>query len=109
MILIKQKNSNGKTLDLGLLIGEKTKKDFFGFQMKFYGEKTKLKYPITKPLIKENLQNILIKCLENYDIKIVKWDYIMCLYYNEEDELNYGHYLIDNLTNIIYNIFFIIL
>ena len=105
MILIKQKNSNGKTLDLGLLIGEKTKKIFVGFQMKFYGEKTKLKEPITKPLIKENLQKILIKCFENYDIKIVKWNYIMCLYYNEEDEVNYGHYLIDNCNK--YNIQYI--
>jgi len=102
IILIKQKNLNGKTLDLGLLIGEKTKKNFVGFQMKFYGEKSKLKDPITKPLIKEKLQNILIKCFENFDIKITKWDYIMCLYYNQEDEVNYGHYLIEKCNK--YNI-----
>ena len=102
IILIKQKNLNGKTLDLGLLIGEKTKKNFIGFQTKFYGEKNKLKDPITKPLIKEKLQTILIKCFENYDIKIIKWDYIMCLYFNQEDEVNYDHYLIDNCNK--YNI-----
>ena len=70
--------------------------------MKFYGEKNKLKDPIAKPLIKEKLQTILIKCFENYDIKIIKWDYIMCLYYNQEDEVNYGHYLINNCNK--YNI-----
>ena len=102
IILIKQKNSNGKTLDLGLLTGEKTNKNFIGFQMKFYGEKTKLKNPITKPLIKESLQTILVKCFEKYDIKIKKWDYLMCLYYNKGDEFNYGHYLIENCNK--YNI-----
>ena len=70
--------------------------------MKFYGEKNKLKDPIAKPLIKEKLQTILIKCFEKYDIKIIKWDYFMCLYYNAEDEVNYGHYLIDNCNK--YNI-----
>lgn len=97
-ILIKQKNLNGNTLDLGVLLGEKSNKTFIGFQMKFYGEKSHLKSPITKKSLKEKYKSILYKCYENYGITITNWHYIMCLYYNNEDYPYYNQNIVNSIN-----------
>lgn len=97
-ILIKQKQLNGKTLDLGVLIGDKNNKSFIGFQIKFFGPEAHSKNFITKKSIKEEIQPILIKCFQKYDLKITNWHYIMCLYFNSTDLIQYNQQLI-NLCN----------
>ena len=107
-ILITQKQITGKTLDLGFLCGNKEEKKFIGLQMKFYDKNSRLKKPITKDLIKESIQSILINCLEKFGMKIIEWHYAMCLYYNkDEEEEEYNKYLINNCNhNNIEYIFF---
>ena len=98
-ILVKQRNLNGETLDLGVLLGEKYDKTFIGFQMKFYGENSSLKSEITKDFIRNKYKNILYKCYENYGIKITNWHYIMCLYYNPDDESHYNKNLVNKCND----------
>ena len=98
-ILVKQRNLNGETLDLGVLLGEKSNKTFIGFQMKFYGENSSLKTEITKNSIRNKYKNILYKCYECYDIKITNWHYIMCLYYNPVDEPHYNKNLVNKCND----------
>ena len=107
-IIISQRQSNGEALDLGVLLGEKDKKQFIGFQMKYYSKKTKLKKEITKDSIKKKIQPILVNCLRNYDIRITEWHYIMCLYYNTDDDYQFSSKLVKNcnyndLEYIFYN------
>ena len=107
-IIISQRQSNGEALDLGVLLGEKDKKQFIGFQMKYYSKKTKLKKEITKDSIKKKIQSILVNCLTNYDIRITEWHYIMCLYYNTDDDFQFSSKLVKNcnyndLEYIFYN------
>ena len=66
--------------------------------MKFFGPDTHLKNLITKKSIKEEIQPILIKCFQKYDLKITNWHYIMCLYFNSTDLIQYNQQLI-NLCN----------
>ena len=91
-ILINQKNLNGKTLDLAILIGPSDKKIFIGFQMKYYEKGTHLKDPkeLEKINLKENLKPILYNCLTLFNIKIVKWHYIFCMYYNPKEKYSYN-------------------
>ena len=107
-ILVKQRNLNGETLDLGVLLGKKSDKTFIGFQMKFYGENSTLKSEITKNFIRNKYKNILCKCYENYGIRITNWHYIMCLYYNSDDEPKYNKNLVkkcndNDIQYIFYN------
>ena len=91
-ILINQKNLNGKTLDLAILIGPSDKKIFIGFQMKYYEKGTHLKNPkeLEKINLKENLKPILYNCLREFNIKIVEWHYIFCMYYNPKEKYSYN-------------------
>ena len=91
-ILINQKNLNGKTLDLVILIGPSDKKIFIGFQMKYYEKGTHLKNPkdLEKINLKENLKPILFNCLRQFNIKIVQWHYIFCMYYNPNEKYSYN-------------------
>ena len=98
-IMITQKQTNGKTLDLGVLLGEKNRKKFIGFQMKFYSKNSKLKNEITKDSIKRQIQPILVNSLKNYGIRITEWHYFMCLYYNKEDEYEFSSRLVNNCNN----------
>ena len=107
-IIISQRQSNGEALDLGVLLGEKDKKQFIGFQMKYYSKKTKLKKEITKDSIKKKIQPILVNCFRNYDIRITEWHYIMRLYYNTDDDYQFSSKLVKNcnyneLEYIFYN------
>ena len=105
-ILVTQRQINGRALDLGFLFGKKEEKKFIGLQLKFYNKNTKLKKPLTKESIKESIQSILINCLEKFGMKIIEWHYVMCLYYNENDEEEeYNKYLIHNCKK--YNIEYI--
>ena len=85
-ILIKQKNVCGKTLDLAVLLGPADQKIFIGFQMKYYEKGTHLKDPsiLEKKYIKNSIKPILINCLKDFNIKIVEWHYIFCIYYNSK-------------------------
>ena len=98
-ILIKQKKLNGEALDLGILFGKKSEKEFLGFQMKFYAETTYLSHPITKNSIKKKIKSILINCLKNFGISIKKWHYVMCLYWDKYDNINYCKQLVKNCKN----------
>ena len=98
-IIITQRQVNGEALDLGVLLGEKDIKQFIGFQMKFYSKNTKLKKEITKYSIKKKIQPILVNCLKNFDIRIKEWHYIMCLYYNEDDDYQFSTKLVKNCEN----------
>jgi len=76
--------------------------------MKYYSKKTKLKKEITKDSIKKKIQPILVNCLRNYDIRITEWHYIMCLYYNTDDDFQFSSKLVKNcnyndLEYIFYN------
>ena len=98
-IMIIQKQINGETLDLGFLLGKKDNKKLIGFQMKFYSKNSKLKNKITKDSIKRSIQPILVNCFKNFGIKINEWHYIMCLYYNTEDEYQFSSKLVNNCNN----------
>ena len=67
--------------------------------MKFYSKSSKLKYEITKDSIKNKIQPILVNCLKNFDIRIVEWHYIMCLYYNVDDDYQFSSKLVNNCNN----------
>jgi len=98
-IMINQKQINGEALDLGVLLGNKDNKKFIGFQMKFYSKNSGLKKKITKDSLKRRIQPILINSFKNFGIKITEWHYIMCLYYNNEDEYEYNLKLVKNCNN----------
>ena len=97
-IIISQKNVCGKTLDLAVLLGESSHKKFIGFQMKYYEQGTHLKNPqnLAKITLKENMKPILINCLKEFNIKIVEWHYIFCIYYNPNEKNSYNKTLVTN-------------
>ena len=98
-IMITQKQINGETLDLGVLLGKKDNKKLVGFKIKFNSKNSKLENKITKDSIKKRIQTILVNCLKNFGIKITEWHYIMCLYYNIEDEYQFSSRLVNNCNN----------
>ena len=105
-ILIKQRQNTGETLDLGVLYGDKNKKIFIGFQMKFYDEKTHIKNKIIKKEIQYKLNPLLINVFKNLGIKIKEWHYFLCLFF--ENEENYNKYWVNfckrnNIEYIFYN------
>ena len=89
-IILNQTDMNGKTLDIGFLIGPSDKKEFIGIQIKFYGNNFHLKEKPTRISIKNKIQNILVNCYKNLQIKIQKWHYIFCMYYNDLDNFKYN-------------------
>ena len=99
-ILINHKNLNGKIIDLTLLIGPSDKKIFIGFQMEYHEKGTLLKNPkeLEKINIKENLKPILLNCLKEFNIKIIEWHYIFCMYYNPKEKYSYNTSL-ENICN----------
>jgi hypothetical protein len=104
-IMITQKQLNGEAVDLGFLFGKQYEKKFIGLQIKFYDNKTHLKTPITKKLIKKQIKPLLINCLKKLDIKIKEWHYIMVLYYNKDEDNEYNKSIINNCKN--HNIYYI--
>ena len=104
-IMITQKQLNGEAVDLGFLFGKQYEKKFIGLQIKFYDNKTHLKTPITKKLIKKQIKPLLINCLKKLGIKIKEWHYIMVLYYNKDEDNEYNKSIINNCKN--HNIYYI--
>ena len=98
-IMITQKQTNGESLDLGVLLGDKNNKKLIGFQMEFYSKSSKLKNKITKDSIKNIIQPILLNCLKYFGIRITEWHYIMCLYYNTDDEYHFSSKLVNHCNN----------
>ena len=90
-ILINQEDVNGKTLDQAFIFGEKDNKKFLGLQMKCLSNKvehfTSLK-SIKKENIKQNCQNILLRCKLDLNITIKEWHYILVAYYNKNESEN---------------------
>ena len=87
-LLINQEDVNGKTLDQAFIFGDENNKIFLGLQMKCLSNKvdhfTTLK-SINKENIKQNCQNILLRCILNLNIEIKEWHYILVAYYNKNE------------------------
>ena len=60
--------------------------------MKYYEKGTHLKKlkELEKINLKENLKPILFNCLREFNIKIVEWHYIFCMYYNPKEKYSYN-------------------
>ena len=97
-ILIQQKNSDEKILDLGVLLGPWNKKIFVGFRMNYFAEGTYIKNDkdFTKEKIRESIQPILLNFLKEFNIRITSWHYIICLYYNPKEINSYNASLINS-------------
>ena len=90
-ILINQEDVNGKTLDQAFIYGEEDNKIFLGLQMKCLSDKvdhSTLLKSINKEEIKEDCQNILLRCKLDLNVQIKEWHYILVSYYNKKDKEN---------------------
>ena len=104
-----QRKRTGKTLDCGLLYGEKNDKTFIGFQCKCYFDETKSlpKKAKDKDIIKENIKDILINSLYLLNCKITKWYYYLIFYYNpKKKKCNVSESIIEGITGIIEVLFY---
>ena len=87
-ILLNQEDVNYKTLDQAFIFGEKDNKKFLGLQMKCLSNKVNhstLLKSINKENIKQNCQNILLRCKLDFNFQIQEWHYILVAYYNKKE------------------------
>ena len=108
-IIIKQKNECGKTIDIAVMLGDSSYKKFIGFQMKYYEEETDIENPeeFLKINLKDKMKKILVKCLEEFNIKVNEWHYFFCMYYNSNEKNGYNKALVNTCNkNDIEYIFF---
>ena len=99
-----QRKRTGKTLDCGLLYGEKKDKIFVGFQLKCYFSTTKSlpQKAKNKDIIKYNLRDILTNSLFLLNCKITKWYYYLIFYYNPNSKnCNVSNSIIEKINGII--------
>lgn len=92
-IILNQTDMNGKVLDVGFLVGPLDEKEFIGIQIKFDEFNS---YKLSKSSIKNKIQQLLVNCYKNLQIKIKKWHYIFCMYYNDLDDFKYNTSLKSN-------------
>ena len=85
---LEQRKRTGRTLDCGLLFGEKNNKTFYGFQIKCYFEETKSisKKATDKDTIKEKIKEILINTMFLLNCRITSWHYFLIFYYNKDKQ-----------------------
>ena len=96
-MIITQKNICGKTLDLAAMLGDSSHKKFIGFQIKYYERGSHLKEPqnLLKSNLKEKMKQILLNCLQEFNINITEWHYFFCIYYNPKENYSYNKTIVN--------------
>ena len=77
--------------------------------MEYYGQETILKesQDFTKINLKEDMKQILKNYLKKFNDTIEEWNYIICIYYNPDENNGYNSILVTNCNlNVIEYIFF---
>ena len=98
VILIDQKQVNGRCIDQIFLSGNKDQKLLICLQMKFYMPSTTLssdyRKTITKKNIRKKCQNLLANSFLHFGITIKKWYYYFIFHFNKKEN-EYNHPLVN--------------